>query len=93
MTIDDTPTAATVAEWMVGQLEGAHWLYQETAVYQIRSKFGAQFTYNNASGNLAIGKDVLKVFRKLTEDTVIWERGTRAWRKRVAHDKPSRGQE
>jgi hypothetical protein len=33
--------------------------------------------YENENGNLAINRQVLKEFRKLTEKTVVWERGVR----------------
>jgi hypothetical protein len=31
-------------------------------------------------------------FEKLTGDTVVWERGTRLWRKRQDYDRPGRQQ-
>ncbi|WP_404999754.1 DUF6953 family protein, partial [Escherichia coli] len=43
-------------------------------------QFGDTFVYLNANGNLSIDKKVLAKFRKLTNDTVIWERGEKAWR-------------
>ena len=39
-------------------------------------------------GNAAISKDVLAAFRKLTKDTVVWDRSTKPWRKRNAYDQP-----
>ena len=74
-------TARDVAEWMAAHFATTTFVYQETIVYKIKNEFGADFVYSNASGNLAIGKDVLKEFRKLTEGTVIWERSEKAWRK------------
>lgn len=73
-------TAIEVAEWMLEQFNNSQWLYQETIVYKIRAQFGQEFVYMNQNGNLAINKDVLKHFRKLTEGHAIWERGQRAWR-------------
>ncbi len=73
-------TAKNVAEWMFAQFETATYLFQESVVYRIRNEFGAGFVYNNKSGNLAIGKDVLREFRKISEGKVVWERGDRAWR-------------
>jgi len=82
-----------VARWMLARFDdGRHWLYQETVVYQIRSEFGDEFVYLNRNGNLAIAKPVLAEFRRLTEATHVWERGTRAWRPRTDRDKPTRGQ-
>ena len=75
------PTPKEVAEWMVTQVESAPYVYQETLVVQIRSRFGGEFVYMNENGNPAIGKDVLRQFRKLTEGKVVWERSDRSWRK------------
>ncbi len=61
-------------------------LDQEVAVRLIREQFGEDFLYRNANGNFAIDKGVLKEFRKLTEDTVVWDRGYREWRLRRDHD-------
>jgi hypothetical protein len=82
MTSEPTPTAKQIAEWMSEQFKQDCYLYQETVVYEIAEKFGEEFTYDNQNGNLAIRKDVLSVFRTLTEGSVIWERGERRWRKR-----------
>lgn len=79
-------SAKEVAKFMLEQLEKEKYLYQESVVYDIDKKFGERFVYMNDNGNLAIGRDVLKEFRKLTEETVVWERGERLWRKREAYD-------
>lgn len=74
-------TAHEVAEWMFSHFETSKYLYQESIVYKIKKEFGPDFVYTNKNGNYAIGKDVLKEFRKLSEGKVVWERGERAWRK------------
>lgn len=79
-----------VAEWMLAELKRDGLLYQETAVYRILELFGEAFTYYNANGNLAIDRKVLAAFRALTADTVVWERGERYWRPRVATDSAGR---
>lgn len=84
--------ACDVAEWVLDELNRKRELYQEDAVYEIESKFGKQFTYDNENGNLAIDRAVLKEFRDLTGDDVVWERGERLWRKREKHDEPGRQQ-
>lgn len=71
---------------MAEQLEKKKWLYQEEVVWQIKQKFGEDFVYINENGNYAISRAVLKQFRKLNEDTVVWERGERMWRKRTSSD-------
>jgi hypothetical protein len=85
-------TAKDVAKWMVGELTKHEMLDQQSTVYYIGEKFGQQFVYANANGNPAIDKKVLKEFRELTDDTVVWERGQRCWRKRQRHDEPGRQQ-
>lgn len=62
-------------------------------VVSISDKFGNEFTYTNENGNPAIDRRVLKEFRKLTGDTVAWDRWEFAWRKRTADDAPARKQE
>jgi len=79
-----------VAEWMLEQLRRSDTLYQEEAVFQIQELFGEGFCYENENGNLAIARSVLKEFRRLTVDSVVWERGERAWRWREPTDSPGR---
>lgn len=75
------PTASNIAKWMASQLEISTHIYQDTTASEIMRQFGEQFVYKNSNGNLAIGKDVLKCFRELTEGKVQWERGNKAWKK------------
>jgi hypothetical protein len=89
----DKPSPESVARWMLAEVERDGELYQETAVYEIERKFGREFVYENENGNPAIGKDILKAFRKISEGSLIWERGGRFWRKRNEHDGPGRQQE
>ena len=86
------PLASDVAAWMLAEFEREGLLYQETVVYDIEARFGEEFTYINENGNLAIGRDVLKEFRKLTEKTVVWDRRERYWRKREDFDPADRRQ-
>jgi hypothetical protein len=86
-------TPNDLAKYMLAQMGESHWLYQETIVSLIRQNCGPEFVYNNESGNLAIDKAVLREFRKLTEQTLIWERGSKAWRRRKESDKPTRQQD
>lgn len=81
-----------VAQWMLSELQRVKYLYQETVVHDIASNFGEDFIYYNDNGNPAIGKNVLAAFRKLTGDSVIWERGERMWRFRENYDEPGRQQ-
>lgn len=74
-------TAKDIAQWMFDHFKTQKYLYQESVVYKIKSQFGPDFFYKNENENLAIGKDVLKELRKISEGKVVWERGYRAWRK------------
>jgi hypothetical protein len=89
---EDDPTFEQVAQWMVNELNKQDYLDQQTAAFEISSRFGEQFTYTNDNGNLAINIDVLTAFKKLTSNSIVWERGTRTWRKRMDYDKPGREQ-
>jgi len=71
---------------MLRQLESADVLYQNEVADELYEKFGDRFTYENDRGNLAISRDVLAEFRKLTETTAIWDRSERAWRWRDKYD-------
>ena len=84
------PTADQVAQWMLDELNKVQYLYQQDAVYSIESKFGSAFVYVNDAGNPAIDRKVLAAFKKLTGESVIWERGERVWRKREQYDEPGR---
>lgn len=86
-------TAKDVAQWMFDEVRRRNVLEQETAAHQIRMKFGKEFTYENENGNWAINKDVLAAFRKLTGDSIVWDRGSREWRKRHQSDQPGRQQD
>ena len=89
---NEATTAKTVAEWMLQELTRVQFLYQEEVVYHIASKFGDKFTYDNQNGNLSIDRRVLAEFRKITSDTVVWERGERMWRMRADYDEPGKRQ-
>jgi len=86
------PTDADVAAWMVEELQRKSHLYQEEVAWDIQRKFGKPFVYDNENGNPAISPGVLKEFKKLTPD-VVWSRGERFWRARIASDKPGRQQD
>ncbi len=86
-------TADKIAKWMLNKIESENVVYQETVVYDISSTFGEEFTYINDAGNLAIRGDVLKAFRKISEDCVVWERGERMWRRRASYDEPGKRQQ
>src|SRR5215204_6721004 len=83
-------TPEDVARWMLDELQKAGYLYQWEAILEIQSRFGDDFTYLNESGNFAIDRRVLRAFRHLTEDDVVWRRTECCWVKRGPHDSPVR---
>ena len=85
-------TAHEVAIWMFEEVKRKGELHQADVVGEIESKFGKQFTYANENGNPAIDKKVLAAFRKLSKDSVVWEREDRYWRLRKTDDTPGRQQ-
>ena len=91
--MSQTHTPESVARWMLEQIEEHSELDQASAVADISGLFGDTFTTENDSGNLAISKDVLASFRKLTAESVVWDRNQRLWRKRGPSDEPGRQQE
>jgi hypothetical protein len=87
-------SAQGVADWMLKTFEQQDGvLYQEEAAADIERLFGGDSTYLNDAGNLAISKDVLDAFRKLTKDAVVWEAGEKCWRRREQGDDPGRRQQ
>jgi len=83
-------TPQAIAQWMLEELGRAGILDQELIVHSIATKFGKEFTYFNENGNLSIDRRVLREFRKLTEGTVVWERGEKFWRFRTEKDPKGR---
>ena len=82
-----------VAQWMYDELELKKEIYQEDTVWEIRHKFGKEFTYTNSEGGDSIAKSVLRAFRSLTGDDVVWERGAKLWRRRHPSDNSGRQQD
>jgi hypothetical protein len=85
-------TPEDVARWLLSQLREQQTLYQNVAVYGIIEQFGEDFAYHNDTGNPAIARNILAAFRRLTGDTVVWDRSERCWRFREGYDEPGRRQ-
>jgi hypothetical protein len=81
-----------VADWMLARLKKETYLYQSVVVYDIQKKFGNNAVYLNENGNYAIHRKILKAFKDITSDSVVWERGERCWRFRNSSDEPGRQQ-
>jgi hypothetical protein len=85
-------TPQDVAAWMLERIESSGFLDQEVAIYAIHEEFGDEFVYVNDSGNPAVSRPVLRAFRRLTEDTVVWQWASRRWKLRDHDDAPGRSQ-
>lgn len=72
-------TAEEVAQWMLNELKNKGILHQTEATDYIASHYGESFLYVNDNGNLSIGKDVKKAFRKLHKGRAAWERDGFFW--------------
>ncbi len=77
---------------MLEHVQRNAYLDHETAVLEIEQRFGEPFVYLNDQGNQAIAAEVLREFRRISKETVVWERGERVWRERRDHDLPGRRQ-
>jgi len=89
----DDVTPEVIAQWMMDQLDQAGRLYQADAASSIVKRFGPEFIYENENGNPAIDRRVLRAFRRISRDTVVWDRWDFCWRKRKEGDASSRKQE
>ncbi|WP_374107013.1 MULTISPECIES: DUF6953 family protein [unclassified Halomonas] len=78
------------ASWMLAEIERAGCLYQDDVVDYLVKQGADDLLWENAEGNLAVGRAVLVAFRRLTEENVVWVRPDRYWRFRVAEDEPGR---
>lgn len=65
-------TEVDVARWMLQEVQSHGILDQQRAAYSIRRLFGEKHTHPNKNNNLAISREVLKVFLMLTRDTIVW---------------------
>ena len=82
--------AKTFAKWMQSELERDGCLYQDDAVdFAVKSKADSLLR-ENANGNLVLGRKLLKEFRKLNENDVVWVKPDRYWRFRVPEDEEGR---
>jgi hypothetical protein len=92
MKATDNATLRQAAAWMYEKLYKPDGLYHEHTVYELEKKYQHAFTYTNDYGNVAIDRDLLKEFRAVSGDDVVWDRADRCWRKRTKRDKPGRMQ-
>ncbi len=82
--------AATVAKWMLSELEKHDCIYQDDVVdYLVKAK-EENLLRENSDGNLVLGRQLLSAFQKITETNVVWVKPERYWRFRVTEDEPGR---
>lgn len=81
-----------VANWMLSVIDEQGELSQNNAFYEINKQFGSGFTTIASSGSPSIKGGVLTAFKKISENSVVWERGDKKWRKRQFYDAPGREQ-
>jgi hypothetical protein len=78
--------------------KAGHLRHREQAVLLIRLEFGSQFTFSESIYNrrgeplrdkrgrilkrTLIHPDILRAFKRLTKNTVVWEKDARGWHKR-----------
>ena len=80
------------AKWMLAEVQRDPPLHQESAVSEIEQRFGPELVVTNNNGNPAIHPMVLKAFRAISKDTVVWSRSERYWRLREPSDPPGKRQ-
>jgi hypothetical protein len=85
-------TSKDVAQWMLSAVLERGELTQNNAFYEINKQFGSGFTTITNAGSPSIKGGVLTAFKNISEDTIVWERGNKLWRKREFYDAPGREQ-
>jgi hypothetical protein len=86
-------TPQEIADWMLQEVLREGTVYQESIASDVANKFGEEFVPMNENGNPSVRRDILNAFRKISEDSVVWMRSERAWRKREEGDDAGRRQE
>jgi len=81
-----------VAAWMVRFFMQNGYLHRDVAVSGIIQNFDEKYIVIYTDLNCRIRSDVLRYFRELTGNEVVWCQGYRMWRLRGAQDLPGRRQ-
>jgi hypothetical protein len=89
-TVHPNANPSDIAMWMKSEIDLRNVLYQEWAANRIRHFFGQKFVYRNKNKNLAISREVLAEFLRLTNDYVVWNKSKRFWRIRRSDDPKAR---
>jgi len=78
-------TDREIASFMLKLYNEENFLLQKVAALEILEKFGEAYVSFNKNRNLAIDKNILGEFKKLTP-TAIWDRHLKAWREKENDD-------
>jgi hypothetical protein len=84
--VNKNATIKDVANWLFNEVKNKGQLYQNNAAFHVKTHFGDKFVYENKNGNLAINKEVLKVFLLISIKDVVWIRREFKWRLRLPDD-------
>ncbi|MGM8889715.1 DUF6953 family protein [Psychrobacter sp. 1Y1] len=76
--------------WMVDKLEMDGCLYQDDIVDYLVRNDNEDFLRENSDGNLVLDRSLLKRFKDLTSDNVVWVQSDFYWRYRVLEDDTGR---
>jgi hypothetical protein len=80
------PAPEAIIVWMLQQIAREGRLYQEDAADEIARTFGPDFVHENRRGRRAIDKRIVKEFRRVAGDNVVWDREEFFWRRRIETD-------
>ena len=58
------------------------------AAAELQRRFGPDVVYEQANGNSATDRNLLRVFEQATKETAVWEPSARYWRRRQKGDPP-----
>jgi hypothetical protein len=86
----DADPAEVIALWMLSMFRKTGGLTQKQAVWGIRELYGAQYLMTSARGRQTLPQPILKAFKRLDPDGIVWSTHRRAWRPRQPEDPPGR---
>ena len=81
-----------IGVWMLAEVLRGGLLYQQDIASDIARLFGEEFAPSDASGHRTIPREILREFRRVSGDSVIWLGHDAVWRKRQPGDRPGRKQ-
>lgn len=75
---------------MIDKLETDRCLYQDDVVDYIVNSHNEDLLRENSDGNLVLDRSLLKSFKVLTSNDVVWVQSEFYWRYRVLEDEAGR---